>query len=58
MKQIYLKIKIWWYFKKFVNAKTKNKCLLYMQKIKKYTELLEKNKGNKFAAFIRQMKQR
>jgi hypothetical protein len=51
-------IKIWYYTKKFINANTTNKCLLYMQKIKKYTDLLEKNKGNKIAAFIRQMKQR
>jgi hypothetical protein len=58
MKKIYYTIKIWWYYKKFLNATTTNKCLLYMQKIKKYTDLLEKNKGNKIAAFIRQMKQR
>ena len=58
MKKIFLLIKLWIYTRKFIKAKTMNKTFFYMEKIKKTTELIQKNKGNRLAAFIRQMKQR
>jgi hypothetical protein len=58
MKQFLYMIKFYWYTNKFLNTSNTIKRLYYYQKIKKYTDLLEKNKGSKIATFIRQMKQR
>jgi len=54
-------IKIWYYNKKFLKAKTKQETFSYMFKLKQAQQIreqLQKNKGSRLAAFIRQMKQR
>jgi hypothetical protein len=61
MKNLLLMIKIWYYNKKFLKAKTKQETFSYMFKLKQAQQIreqLQKNKGSRLAAFIRQMKQR
>jgi hypothetical protein len=58
MKKFYLILKLWYFSRKFLKAKTTIDTLHRMQKISKTKEYIEKNKGSKLAAFIRQMKQR
>jgi hypothetical protein len=58
MKKFFLIVKLWYYTRKFIKCKTTSGTLHWMQKINQTQLAIEKNKGSKLAAFIRQMKQR